>query len=212
MKKALIFDFDGTLVDSMPHWGGAMLRFLDAQHLSYPTDIIEHITPLGNTGAVNYFRHHLGLTATDEEAIAFIVADMLPHYRDEILLKEGADAFLRRAKAQGYTLAVLTASPHVTLDPCLKRNDVFHLFDAVWSCEDFGTTKSDPAIYITAATRLGVTIEQCAFYDDNLHAIATAKAAGMHTVGVYDPSGDSFAEELKRTAEQYIRSFAELPI
>ncbi len=210
MKKALIFDFDGTLVDSMPHWGGAMLHFLDAQHLAYPADIIEHITPLGNAGAVNYFRRHLGLCATDEEAIAFIVADMLPHYRDEIPLKEGVDAFLRRAKAQGNTLAVLTASPHTTLDPCLKRNGIYRLFDAVWSCEDFGTTKSDPAIYTAAASRLGTTVDRCVFYDDNLHAVATARAAGMHTVGVYDLSGDGFAAELQSTAERYIRSFDEL--
>ncbi len=212
MPKTLIFDFDGTLVDSMPYWGGAMVAFLDAQGLAYPADIVARITPLGNAGAVDYFRRHLGLTASDEEAIAFIVAAMLPHYRDTILLKEGVAPFLRAARDAGYTLAVLTASPHATLDPCLKRNGVYDLFDEVWSCEDFGTTKSDPAIYTAAAERLGTTVEGCVFFDDNIHAVATAKAAGMHTVGVYDPSGESFAEELKATAEKYIMGFGEMGI
>ncbi len=212
MKKTLIFDFDGTLVDSMPYWSRAMLQLLDAKGIGYPPDIIARITPLGNVGAVDYFRNELGLQISDEDAVTFIVTHMLPHYRDKILLKDGVSSFLQKARAQGYTLAILTASPHITLDPCLKRNGIYDLFDAVWSCEDFGKTKSDPTIYTDAAARLHTTTENCIFFDDNIHAIATAKAAGMTTIGVYDPSGDSFADELKTTATQYIYSFAHFDI
>ncbi len=210
MKKTLIFDLDGTLIDSMPYWSGAMLALLDKHRVAYPSDIIEQITPLGNVGAVNYFRNQLGLVIQDEDAISFIVENMLPHYRDEIPLKPGVAAYLQRMRAEGHTLAVLTASPHITLDPCLKRNGVYDLFDAVWSCEDFGKTKSNPAIYTEAVNRLNITAENCIFYDDNIHAIATAKRAGLATVGVYDATGESFAAELRATADRYILSFEEL--
>ncbi len=210
MKKTLIFDLDGTLIDSMPYWSGAMLALLDEHHIDYPANIIEQITPLGNIGTVNYFRDTLGLVIRDDDAIDFIVNNMLPHYRDEIPLKAGVEAYLRRMHAEGYRLAVLTASPHLTLDPCLKRVGVYDLFDAVWSCEDFGKVKSDPTIYTEAVARLGTTIEDCVFYDDNIHAIATAKQAGLTTVGVYDVSGEGFADDLRAIADRYIHSFEEL--
>ncbi len=62
-------------------------------------------------------------------------------------------------KAQGYSLNVLTASPHRMLDACLKRNGIYNLFDNVWSCDDFSTTKSDVQIYHMAAERLHTTVE-----------------------------------------------------
>ncbi len=210
MPNTLIFDFDGTLVDSMPYWSGAMLALLDEQGIAYPADIIARITPLGNVGTVAYFRRELGLTLRDEDALTFIVKHMLLHYRDTIPLKAGVAEFIRRMRAKGYTLAVLTASPHVTLDPCLRRHGLFDLFDAVWCCEDFGKVKSDPTIYADVADKLGTPVEDCVFFDDNIHAVATAKAAGMHTVGVYDLSGEGFADELRATAERYILSFEEL--
>ncbi len=210
--KALIFDFDGTLVDSMPCWGGAMLRLLESHNISYPDDIIKQITPLGNAGAVNYFKENFALALSEREAIEFIVNDMLPNYRDLVLIKSGVAEFLSKAKQQGYILAVLTASPHVTLDPCLKRNGVFDIFDEVWSCEDFAMTKSNPEIYCKTAEQLGVNLSDCVFFDDNIHSVATAKLAGMTAIGVYDESGEAFAEELKQIADGYIYSFSEFDL
>lgn len=210
MPKALLFDFDGVLVDSMPYWGGTMLRFLEENRLDYPADIIRRITPLGNGGAVNYFREHLGLTATADEGVARVLEMMLPDYRDRIPLKDGVRDYLLAAKEAGYRLNVLTASPHTTVEPCLERNGVRHLFENIWSCEDFATTKSDPAIYTAAAARLGLSVEDCLFFDDNIIAAQTAHSAGMPTVGIYDASGESFANEMKATLPRYVHSFAEL--
>ena len=122
-------------------------------------------------------------------------------------LKDGVFDFLNGAKALGYSLNVLTASPHRMLDICLKRNGVFDLFDNIWSCEDFGTTKSDTGIYLSAADKLGTKVSEIAFFDDNLHAVTTAKSAGAYTVGVYDDSGKAFTEELKAVAHRYLFTF-----
>ncbi len=207
MRNTLIFDFDGTLVDSMPYWSRAQLRLLQEEGIAYPKDIIARVTPLGNTGAMHYYREQLGMKKSVAQGVARTIELSLADYRDVVPLKEGVEAFLHAAKAKGKSLNVLTASPHVTLDPCLKRLGVYGLFDNVWSCEDFGTTKSDPAIYTDVARRIGTTVDDCIFFDDNLHAVRTAMAAGMYSVGVYDLSGESFAEELRKTADGYLRSF-----
>jgi beta-phosphoglucomutase-like phosphatase (HAD superfamily) len=84
------------------------------------------------------------------------------------------------------------------------------LFDNVWSCDDFDTTKADPDIYVRAAQRLGVSVEDVIFLDDNLNAIKTAKRAGMQVFGVYDASSADCATEMREVSHRYIQSFTEL--
>ena len=59
--KTYLFDFDGTLVDSMPTFVSAMLRILDENHIHYDKDITKTITPLGLNGTTEYFINDLGL-------------------------------------------------------------------------------------------------------------------------------------------------------
>ena len=210
MPKAYLFDFDGTLVDSMPSWSEKMLNILRQTGVSYPADIIKILTPLGDKGSAVYFRDVLGVPLTEGEMYERMDSYALPKYRDEIVLKPGVEAFLRQCREAGITLHVLTASPHKMLDPCLRRNGIYDLFTHVWSCEDFGTTKSDPDIYRRVAEKIGLDVADVVFFDDNLLAVQTAARAGMQTVGVYDPSGEDFAQALKESAEHYIRSFEEL--
>jgi FMN phosphatase YigB (HAD superfamily) len=105
---------------------------------------------------------------------------------------------------------VLTASPHITLDACLKRLEMFDLFDNVWSCDDFNTTKADPNIYRMAAEKMGVAVEEALFLDDNYNADKTAKEAGMQVCGVFDPSSEDYIAEIKSVTDYYIFDFAEL--
>ena len=105
---------------------------------------------------------------------------------------------------------MLTASAHSNLDPCLKRLGLFDLFDNVWSCDDFNTTKTDPNIYRLAADRLGKTVGEVIFVDDNLEADKTAKAAGMTVYGIYDESSKDYIEAIKAAADGYAYLFSDL--
>lgn len=205
-----IFDFDGTLVDSMPYWSEKMLNILRKTNTPYPADVIKRITPLGDIGTAKYFRDELGVPLTFDEMYAMMDEYALPKYRDIIPLKDGVRDYLTLLKKNGCTIHVLTASPHKMVDPCLKRLGVFDWFGNVWSCDDFGTTKSDPTIYTEAVRRIGTSVSDGVFFDDNIGAVRTAAQAGLYTVGVYDATGEDFADELKQTADRYIVSFAEL--
>ena len=96
------------------------------------------------------------------------------------------------------------------LDPCLERLQIFDLFDNVWSCEDFGTTKSDPEIYRMAAQRMGVLVTEVIFLDDNFNADRVAKSAGMTVYGVFDASSAEYEPEMREIADRYILDFSEL--
>lgn len=208
--KTYLFDFDGTLVDSMPTFGSVMLRVLDESGVSYPADIIKIITPLGYGKTASYFRDNLGVAASVEEITKKINAYALNAYENEIPAKENVISTLVELKKRGCSLNILTASPHKMLDPCLKRLGIYELFDRVWSCEDFGTTKADPNIYKEAAKQLGRSVEEVIFLDDNLGADITAKSAGMQVYGVYDDSSRDFVSEITAVSDRYIYDFKEL--
>ena len=206
-----LFDFDGTLVDSMPVYAAMMRGILDEQRVPYGEDIIKIITPLGYRGTAAYFKR-LGMQLPEEEILLMMMARAVKAYTHRVPAKAHVIDTLRRLKARGDALNVLTASPHEMLDPCLRRLGVYELFDNVWSCEDFGTTKADPAIYHMAAARIGRPVQEIWFLDDNLGADQTAKAAGMRVCAVYDDSSAEYEQEMRRTADAYIRDFSEIGV
>jgi len=208
--KTYLFDFDGTLVDSMPTYISSMLRILDENNIPYEDSIIKTITPLGLIGTAEYYIK-LGINKTKEQIIDVMKKYMLEEYFYNIPAKKNVISVLKELKARGDSLNVLTASPHITLDACLKRLEIFDLFDNVWSCDDFATTKADPEIYKAAAERLGEKVENVLFLDDNFNADKTAKEAGMKVCGVYDESSKEYVEEIKSIADFYIYDFSELP-
>ena len=205
-----LFDFDGTLVDSMPTFISAMLRILNENNISYGDDIIKIITPLGINGAAEYYINTLGINKSKEEHTDLMKNYMKEAYYNTIPAKENVISVLTKLKNRGDSLNVLTASPHITLDACLKRLGIYGLFDNVWSCDDFNTTKANPEIYVMAANRLNKKVEDVWFLDDNLNADMTAKAAGMNVCGVYDDSSEEYTEEIKSIADYYIYNFSEL--
>lgn len=208
--NVFLFDFDGTLVDSMPTYVSSMLRILDENQVAYTDDIVKIITPLGLNKTADYFIS-LGISKTKDELLQIMGEYMLDEYLHRIPAKPHVIETLHRLKAGGAKLNVLTASPHVTLDPCLKRLKMYDLFENVWSCEDFSTTKADPRIYQMAADSLCVPIEEVVFLDDNLNADTTAKTAGMQVCGVYDDSSKDYTEQIKLVSDYYIYDFSELP-
>ena len=210
MQKVYIFDLDGTLIDSMPVGIGIVLGFLKEKGIDYPDDIVTTLTPLGYKGSAKYIADHLSGGGQLEQIYEYFQAQTLREYGETIPLKAHVKETLEGLKAQGYRLNVLTASPQLLTDICLKRLGVYDLFDNVWSIDAFGLTKADEQIYIEAAKRIGVAPEECIMADDNLHVLKTAKKVGMATVGVYDESSKDVMEEMRAIADKYVVDFADL--
>lgn len=207
--KTYLFDFDGTLVDSMPAYGSVMLRILDENNIKYPDDIIKIITPLGFIKTAEYYIN-MGLDKPKEELVELMHRYAYDEYAYNIPAKNNVISVVKKLKENGANLNVLTASPHITLDICLKRLGIYDLFTNVWSCEDFNTTKADPEIYKMCAKKIGVPIDEILFLDDNYNADKTAKTSGIKVCGVYDKSSEEYTEEIKSVSDYYISDFSEL--
>lgn len=204
-----LFDFDGTLVDSMPTWANLHKKLLYDAGLTPPDDFLKITTPLGSYGTAKYCAELIGDT-TAEELLNVVDRSLYSSYANTIPAKENVKKALTELKQRGNSLNILTACPHSRLDPCLKRLGLFDLFQNIWSCDDFNYTKSDARIYVDAAKRLGVNVSECTFLDDNFNAIKAAKDAGMISVGVYDDTSSEFVDEIKAICDNYIYNFSEL--
>lgn len=207
--KIWLFDFDGTLVDSMPTYVSLMLRILDENDIVYGNDIVKTITPLGYKGTAEHFVK-MGMDMPVEKIMGKMHEYASYEYANNVPAKANVEEALRALKARGDRLNVLTASPHAMLDPCLKRLGLYELFDNVWSCDDFDTTKANPEIYRMVAEKLDTGVGEYLFVDDNLNAVRTAKCAGVPSFGIYDKSGEEFKRELCEVADGYLMTLSDL--
>jgi len=204
-----LFDFDGTLVDSMPTFVSVMLRILKENNIAFESDIIKIITPLGYKGTAKYFKK-LGLDMPEEEIVSLMNMYALEEYKYRIDAKKNVISTLIKLKENGADLNVLTASPHSMLDSCLKRLGIYDIFTNVWSCDDFNTTKADANIYKMAAEKIGKPIDEILFLDDNYDADKTAKLSGIKVCGVYDASSEDYINDIKGVSDYYIYDFVDI--
>lgn len=210
-QRHFLFDFDGTLVDSMQIWARTHIRMLLKQKISIPKDYVQTITPLGNEGAALY-SVSLGLKMPPGEYMSELDKELVRQYNSNVYLKENVENKLRELKSSGICLHVLTASSHSYVDSCLRRFGVLELFDNVWSVEDFGLSKADKQIYIEAARRLSAEPKSCTMVDDNYSALCAARRAGLNTVAVYDKSSKNMEKAIREAADKYVYGFEEIEI
>lgn len=207
--KGMIFDFDGTLADSMSMWENIGFEILDNNNISYPDDLINIITPLGSAGTAQYFQK-LGLDMSIPEIINLWEKRAIYEYGRNIKFKKGAEILLMEAKKRNIKTCILSASSEDAINACLKNLGMLHYFDFVMTCDRAGMKKTEVEIYDYTAELLGVSKSETLFFDDNLQALQTGKKAGLKVVGVYDESSCQYKEEIRETADIYINSFEDL--
>ncbi len=205
-----LFDFDGTLGDSMPFFAEGILAILKKYRIAYPEDLVKIVTPLGYAGTARYCIEMLGTPLTVESFVEELKDYLFPAYRDAVSLKPGVADYLKALRREGHSLNLLSASPRKMTATALQRCGVIDLFDNVWSCEDFGMGKDNPQIFVAAAQRAGGVIADTVLFDDNLQVIKTAAKAGIQTVGVYDASSADYTEQIKEVTDRFIYTFEDL--
>ncbi len=206
-KKYAIFDMDGTLVDSMGYWDELAEEYLHSQGvLSVPPEILQQTAPLPMGETLALFIRVFGLDDTPERARQSLWAIMEEHYRRDIGLKPGAEAYLRELSRRGVAMCVVSATPEPLMELCLTRLGVRGYFQFVLSCESVGAGKDRPDIYHAAAERLGAAAPaEAAVYEDSNVAVRTAKAAGFWTVGVFDAGEADRWDEVRALADETLR-------
>jgi HAD superfamily hydrolase (TIGR01509 family) len=181
---AVIFDMDGVLIDSEPLHYDALHRVLAADGYDYTREENEQF--LGTTTeamfAVLISRHGLP-RAVDEYAQRYeaAVLGLLQQPRPP---QPGVAELVAFARAHGMRVGLASSSKRTWIEATLHALSLSGAFDATVSGDDVSQGKPDPAIYLLAAHRLGVTPDRCVAIEDAPNGVRSARAAGMQVIGV----------------------------
>ncbi len=208
--RGAIFDLDGTLADSMGVWEEIDRAFLQKRGICLSPEYTEKVKTMGFADAARYTAEHFGLPESPERIIEEWNRMALWEYGENIPLKPGAKAYLKRLKGMGVPIALATASAPPLYEALLKNHGVYDCFDAFVSPMDGVRDKRYPDIYLLAARRLGVAPEECVVFEDILAGVRGAKAAGMRVCGVCDPYSAAERPLIAALTDCYIESFEEL--
>ncbi len=190
-KKFAIFDFDGTVVDSMWMWNSFGLEFLDKYGAKYRrTEILKEIEKLNLSEAAKLFVDGFFLDISVEQAVDEMNNIVYKHYEKDIPVKEGISELLESLRMSNTRMCIVSVTEESIIKLCLDRLGILDCFEFILSCENMGLSKREPTIYLKAAERFNAKPNEIAVYEDMPHTIKTAKTAGFYTIGVYDNQSD----------------------
>lgn len=209
-KKGIIFDLDGTILDSMHVWEEIDRQFLGKRGVEVPEDYLRSIAPLGFEKAAEYTIERFGFSETPEELIAEWYQMAVDVYATEVELKPFVREYLSFLKSKGMKLGIATSCEPAMFLPALERNGVLSLFESYTIVREVKRGKEFPDIYERQAEKMGLLPEECAVFEDILKAIQGAKSGGFYTVGVYDVHSRYDWEDIMQAADKCIESYEEL--
>lgn len=186
--QALIFDMDGVLIDSEPLWHEAEIAAFAEAGLVLTSDDCLRTTGLRVDETVAYWcERHPGLEPHRDRLVTSILDLLVELVARKGRLKPGVREVLDRAQRGGVRLALASSSPYRVIHGVLGA---FRLdaFEVVHSAEEEERGKPDPAVYLTAARKLGVEPKSCVALEDSSNGLLSAKAAGMRCIVVPEPA------------------------
>jgi HAD superfamily hydrolase (TIGR01509 family) len=205
----VIFDLDGTLIDSNHVWEQIDREILARRGISVSDDFLKILASHSYEEAYNQMLL-VGVTDSYETIYEEFNAMALEEYRNNIELKDEAKAFIEKLKEKGKKLAIATASPKELYEPVLIKFGILNIFDNITTTFDVGKSKEFPDIYLTAAAKINVRPDECVVFEDLKIGIETAKAAGFKTCMVYDRYSQLDFFRMRGISDHYIYSFADL--
>ena len=154
MLKGAIFDFDGTLVDSMFIWETFADDYLRSLSKEPRENLRETFATFTLEQAAEYYQKHYGVTLSVEEIISEINEMVLQSYRTKVTLKSGVAEFLEKLKSKGVKMCVATVTDRFVVEEVLGKLGVREYFSEIFTCSEVGANKETPDIYNKALEHL----------------------------------------------------------
>ncbi|MDE5648634.1 MAG: HAD family phosphatase [Oscillospiraceae bacterium] len=208
--KGIIFDLDGTLLDSMSVWENVDKMFLEENGIVPPDGISDIVKKMTIQDSATYFKTRFGLKHSSEYIIDRIEEMVSEQYKCIIPLKFGALETIITLRESGYKMCVATATYNSLANSALKRLGLYDSFDFIITCSDVGIGKDKPDIFIQAAAKMGLSPMDTAVAEDSLHCIETAADAGFFTIGVYDKINEPDWKEICLKSDVTVKNISEI--
>lgn len=209
-KKAVIFDLDGTLVDSMWMWKAIDIEYLGKFGISLPPTLQKDIEGMSFSETAVYFKETFQIPDSLDKIKADWNQMAYDKYTKEVPLKSGAKEFLEYCKENGIKIGIATSNSRELVDATLEALEIRDYFDCVMTACEVTKGKPAPDIYLAVAEKIGVKPMECLVFEDIEMGILAGKNAKMEVCAVEDEFSMDQMELKKELADYYIKDYFEI--
>ncbi len=209
MLKGVIFDFDGTLFDSMFIWDNAGETYLRSIGKEPHEDLQKVLKPMSLLQSAGYIKEHYDIPLSIEEIVDEINRTVEDFYFHTVEPKPGVIAFLTELDRKSTKMCIATATDRYQVEAALTRCGMRHFFSEIFTCTKVGSGKDSPLIFRAAMEHLKTDRSNMVVVEDAWHAIQTAKDDGFMVAAVYD-AHESRQSDVCETADVYLPDYSDL--
>lgn len=204
--KYVIFDVDGTIVDSMEAWDGCYGKYMQLRGLTPDPSHITIMKTMSVDDSGKYLKKEFALPDDAKDITAGFNSIILQFYTTEAEIKPHMLDVMNALGEKGIKLAVATASSEDIITPLLTKLGIVDRFDKILTVRGIGIPKSNPEFFTRCASLLNIKPENAVMIEDMPHASLSAKKAGLFTIGVRDRQSEKDEAELKSIVDLYLSS------
>lgn len=202
--KAVIFDLDGTLVDSMWMWKQIDIDYCKKCNVDMPLDLQKEIEGLSMRETAVYFKENLNIDHSIEEMMSDWNDMARQTYTYDVDFKIGCKDFLDNLKNNGIKTGIATSNSRELLNAVTAALNLEDYIDCFKTGDEVGRGKPAPDIYLAVADELGVAPEECLVFEDIIPGLQAGINAGMKTCAVADDYSKDVDDEKRELADYYI--------
>lgn len=210
MLQAVIFDMDGSLIDSMWIWKAIDTEYLGRFGIALPEDLQESIGGKSFTETAVYFKERFSIPDDIVQIKEEWNRMAWDKYANEVPLKSGAEEFLQLCSQRKLRLGIATSNSRELVDHIVRVHGLERYFECIVTGCEVEKGKPSPDIYLTVAQKLSVKPENCLVFEDIVQGIQAGKAAGMKVCAVDDIHSRAQEMEKRALADYYIEDYKQL--
>lgn len=208
--EAVIFDLDGSLVDSMWMWKQIDIEYLGKFNISMPKDLQSRIEGMSFSETAEYFKAHFPIPDSVEKIKEDWNSMAWDKYEREVPLKPGVDIFLDYCRENNIMLGIATSNSRKLVENIAAVHGLDHYFSCIMTGCDVERGKPSPDIYLAVADKLRVQPKHCLVFEDIIPGIQAGKSAGMKVCAVEDEYSADQREAKRNLADYFINDFRDL--
>ncbi len=207
---AVIFDLDGSLVDSMWMWRAIDIEYLGRFGIPLPEDLQSKIEGMSFSETAVYFKEFFHIPDSLEKIKDDWNRMAWDKYANEVPLKPGIPEFLRSCREHGIKLGIATSNSRELVENIVEVHKLRDYFSCIMTGCDVAHGKPAPDIYLAVSEKLRVNPERCLVFEDIIPGIQAGKSAGMKVCAVEDAYSLQTKENKKALADFYIEDYFNL--